>query len=197
MRPVERDRSRASRRRRRSRRPSGSRDRSSARPCRRPCAATGRASCRRAAGDARGRHRCTACRDRTRPRIVHRRSRNAARLGELRVLARHHLRLRPVDVEDLRLAGLERGEIFVEAPLLDLALLVVGWPRDTRRARRTSRLHRGREDAADHAHSRCFGSPDERRPRPCLRVCRGSRAPARPAARQRRLCESCRRIRLT
>ena len=42
--------------------------------------------------------------------------RNARALGELRVMAGHHLGLRPVDVEDdLRLAGLERGEVLAEA----------------------------------------------------------------------------------
>ena len=47
------------------------------------------------------------------------------RLGESSVLPRHHLRLRPVDVEDLRLPGLERGEVLVEAPLLDFPFFVV------------------------------------------------------------------------
>ena len=45
-------------------------------------------------------------------------------LGELRVLPRQDLRLRPVDVEDLRPSGFQRREVLVEIPLLDFALFV-------------------------------------------------------------------------
>ena len=80
-----------------------------------------------------------------------------ARLGELRVLAGHHLRLRPVDVEDLRLAGLERGEIFVEASLLDLALLVVVGLEILAELGEPVARDRRREDTA---HDRTTGSAD-------------------------------------
>ena len=80
-----------------------------------------------------------------------------ARLGELWVLAGHHLRLRPVDVEDLRLAGLERGEIFVEASLLDLALLVVVGLEIRAKLGEPVARDRRREDSA---HDRTTGSAD-------------------------------------
>src|SRR5580704_7178156 len=47
------------------------------------------------------------------------------RLGEPRVLPRHDLRLGPVNVEDLGLAGFERGEVSVEAALLAFELFVM------------------------------------------------------------------------
>src|SRR6202040_2534218 len=49
----------------------------------------------------------------------------STRLGEPRVLPRHDLRLGPVDVEDLRLAGFQRGEVLVEAAFLAFQLFVV------------------------------------------------------------------------
>ena len=76
------------------------------------------------------------CRRRTRSAYVHCRSgsktpsylhkpiEKRTSLGELRVLPRQDLRLRPVDVEDLRLSGFQRREVLVEIPLLDFALFV-------------------------------------------------------------------------
>src|SRR5580704_6403990 len=49
----------------------------------------------------------------------------STRLGEPRVLPRHDLGPGPIDVEDLRPPGFQRGEVMVETSLLDIPLLIV------------------------------------------------------------------------
>ena len=114
------------------------------------------------------------------PSYFHRRSRNARVSASARVLPRHDLRPGPVDVEDLRLPGLERGEVLVEAPFLDFPFFVPV---------RLEILADFREPVAGNSRpgtrresprSRCSGSTDEPPLRPCRPECLGNRAQAPP-----------------
>ena len=79
------------------------------------------------------------------------------RLGESRVLPRHDLRLRPVDVEDLRLPRFQRGEVLVEAPFLDFPFFVVVRLEILAEFREPVAREIGREHAANH---RAAGVPN-------------------------------------
>ena len=73
-----------------------------------------------------------------------------ARLGQPGVLPRHDLRPGPVDVEDLRLPCLQRGEVLVEAPFLDFPLFIAVGLEVFADLREPAAGQRRREHAANH-----------------------------------------------
>ena len=94
------------------------------------------------------------------------------RLGESRVLPRHDLRLGPVDVEDLRLPCLQRGEVLVEAPFLDFPFFVAVRLEILADFREPVARKIGGEHAANHRTPGASESTGELPPGPCHPVCR-------------------------